>query len=507
MRSILLRRLNNIQHGLAKTRHPCPSDIPPNRGELKGGKSDVLTNFVTSLLAGIVISCVIAIVILHAAVSHAAGDGWYIEGRNAHTTRIKITLINSLDFDRNDCPVTITRDEIPLKDIHEMAVTVVDPSLPARPMPSAEVLRRQGGHNIREETNGQQLFYQMDDLDKDGVWDELFFQTDLKARERKTMYLYIGFNQNGWMEHGTHAAIGSYCHHLIPFWESANVGWKLWYPDTCDVFGKRKPVLMSNLLYMKNFDGYGVSYISHDYGSDIQRVADSFGGGAICLFEHPAFPDSVSRPRFTPNQDKRAHTNWNAGPLTDTRYAYEVVVNGPVRSMIKAKTMNWNSGSGSYELEQVYTVYTNQSYSTCKVRYKKFLPLNYGTTFGCGIRQNGMEFDSYQEGNIAITMGKDKLSDPDDETGERSYTIEFVGNAIVVKDKYNPEYQFITGYSGNHTFRIPVTDDLAYEYMIFAAWNEGAVYNTPEKFKEYVVKSAKEYNNPVNVIIERVEQK
>ena len=436
------------------------------------------------------------------------GDNWYTEGNNAHKTRIKLTLVNTLNIDRNDCPIVITRDEMPLKNLMEMGITVVDPSLTPRPLASKEIQIRQGGHNIREETNGQQLKYQMDDLDKDGIWDELFFQTDVKANERKTIYIYIGFNQRGWMEHGTHANIGSYCHHLMPFWESAHVGWKLWYTDSCDVFGKRKGVLMSNLLYMKNYNGYGVTYISDDYGSDIQRVADSFGGGAICMFEFPAFPDSVSRPRFSPHEGvKLASSTWNEGPLNDTRYAYDVIVNGPVRSMIKVKTMNWKSGSGFYELEQWYTVYTNQSYSTCFVRYKEFLPMNAGTVFGCGIRKNSREFDSYQEGGTAITMGKDELSDPDDDSGENKYIVDFVGNAIVVKDKYKPEYKSISSFSGNHTFRIPLTDDMSYEYMIFAAWSEGAVYNTPELFKNYVIKTAKEYNNPVMVRFEGVEKK
>ena len=66
----------------------------------------------------------------------AAGEGWYTEGDNAHKTRIKITLINTLDFDREECPIVIPREDLPIRDIHEMAVTVVDPSLPARPMPS-----------------------------------------------------------------------------------------------------------------------------------------------------------------------------------------------------------------------------------------------------------------------------------------------------------------------------------------------------------------------------------
>ena len=40
---LLLRRLNTIHQGMANIIPPCPSDIPPNRGELKGGKTDELT--------------------------------------------------------------------------------------------------------------------------------------------------------------------------------------------------------------------------------------------------------------------------------------------------------------------------------------------------------------------------------------------------------------------------------------------------------------------------------
>jgi hypothetical protein len=208
----------------------------------------------------------------------------------------------------------------------------------------------------------------MDDLDKDGIWDELFFQTDIEANSSKTIYIYLGENIRGWNRHFTHANIGSYARHLMPFWESENVGWKIWFANSVDVYAKRKPVLMSNHLYMENLDGYGVSGINRDWGSDIQRVAGSFGGGAICLFEDSSQPDVVSMPRFTPTRNELApRSNWNAGQLSDTRYAYEVIVNGPVRSMIKIKGMNWNSGNGFYEYEQYYTVYAKQSYTTSKV--------------------------------------------------------------------------------------------------------------------------------------------
>lgn len=307
--------------------------------------------------------------------ANAQEKEWYTQGSFRPLQRIAYTIINDLDHPRNNCPVIITRSEFPIPDITEMWVTVVDPSLPPSGDPSPELLKLQGGHQLKKETNGHAIFHQLDDLDKDGIGDELFFMTDLKPKEKKTIYIYMGENIRGWNRHYTHANIGSYARHLMPFWESENVGWKIWFANAVDVYAKRKPVLMSNRLYMDNLDGYGVSQINKDYGSDIQSVAGSFGGGSICLFEEVRYPDSVSRPRFTPRHAVVVPKSlWNAGQLTDTRYAYEVVVNGPLRSMIRIKTMNWNSGKGFYELEQDYTAYAHQSYTTCKVKYTKFSP-------------------------------------------------------------------------------------------------------------------------------------
>ena len=282
-------------------------------------------------------------------------------------------------MERKNHPVVISRDEFPMPDIHEMWITIVDPSLPSYEGPDEEVLAIYGGHQLLAEVHGHAVFHQLDDLDKDGIWDELFFQTDLKPNEEKLIYIYMGENIQGWNKHSTHANVGSYCRHQMPFWESENVGWKIWFANCVMYLPKGNLILMSQHLYMENLDGYGVSEINQDWGSDIQSVAGTMGGGAICLFEYPDKPDSISLPRFTPTREKMAPESfWNAGQISDTRYAYEVVVNGPVRSMIKIKTMNWNSGAGSYELEQYYSVYAHQSYSTCRVVYKDFQPRKAG---------------------------------------------------------------------------------------------------------------------------------
>lgn len=423
--------------------------------------------------------------------------------------RLAFTLKNTLNIPRENCPVIIPREGFPVPDIHEMWITVVDPGLPPYEGPDEEVLKVYGGHQLLAEANGHALFHQLDDLDKDGIWDELFFQTDLAPLEEKTIYIYLGENIQGWNKHATHANVGSYCRHQMPFWESENIGWKIWFANAVDVFAKRKPVLMAQHLYMDNLDGYGVSEINRDWGSDIQSVAGSMGGGAICLYEYPEVPDSVSLPRFTPAREKMAPAGslWNAGQISDTRYAYEVVVNGPARSMIKIRTMNWNSGAGSYDLEQYYTVYANQSYSTCLVKYTHFLPKKAGVKMGCGIRKKPGEESLYQGNGILVSSGPEQIKDPENIDERAEWLIPFIGKALVVKDTYLPEYQFTPNAGGNHTFKVTPGSENQFEYMLFAAWSEGAVYNNQEDFEAYVQKTAMEFNTPVEIAFQQLESR
>jgi len=402
---------------------------------------------------------------------------WYTQGKFKPKQRIEITLKNDLNFDRKNCPVTIKRENFPLPDLHEMWVTVVDPELPPYEGPSEELLRLQGGHQMRAESNGHAIYYQMDDLDKDGIWDELFFQTDIKANAEKTIYIYIGENIRGWNKHYTHANIGSYCRHQMPFWESENVGWKIWFANACDVFAKRKPALMSNHLYMNNMDGYAVSARNNDWGSDIQGVAGSLGGGGICLFEDVDNPEDISLPRYTPTKATLAPKSlWNAGQISDTRYAYEVVTNGPIRSIIKIKGMNWDSGFGFYEYEQFYTVYAKQSYCRSEVKFTTFNPKITDVKLGCGFRKKPEENHFIQEGGIVISSGPEAIKDPEKIDDREEHMVDFIGTAIIIKDEYKPEYQFAEEYKGNHTFKIHSPENDSFEYLLSSAWSEGAVY-------------------------------
>jgi len=128
-------------------------------------------------------------------------------------------------------------------------------------------------------------------------------------------------------------------------------------------------------------------------------------------------------------------------------------------------------------------------------------------SFACGIKANAEESGNVVEKGIAIRIGSELVADPDDDTGQKAHKVDFIGSALVVKDQYNPVYQRVSSFGPNHIFRIPVTKDMTFEYLIAGAWNEGVVYNTPELFKAYVRKTTVEYNNPVEVAFGSMEQK
>lgn len=434
--------------------------------------------------------------------------GWYTQGSFKPDERIEFVITNNLDVQREHCPVTITREQFPMIDLHEMWVTVVDPELPSFEGPTAELLRLQGGHQLRAETNGHAIYHQLDDLDKDGIWDELFFQVDMPPNSTKSIFIYLGENIRGWNKHYTHANIGSYCRHQMPFWESENIGWKIWFANSIDVYAKRKPVLMSNQLYMENYDGYAVSAHNHDWGSDIQSVANSFGGGATCLFEFPDHPDSVSMPRYTPKKLQTVPKSyWNAGQVSDTRFAYEVVVNGPGRSIIKIKAFNWDTGNGFYEYEQFYTAYAKQSYCTSKIVYKTILPNTPDVRMGYGFRKKKEEELFVQEGGMVVSGGPESIKDPENIDDRKEYVVDFVGTGLIVRDEYQPEYQFVEDYKGNHTFRIKSPTNNSFELLLASAWSEGVVYNNKEDFMKYMEKTRLEYNNPLQARFNKIHKK
>ncbi len=172
--------------------------------------------------------------------------------------------------------------------------------------------------------------------------------------------------------------------------------------------------------------------------------------------------------------------------------------------MIRVRTMNWESGKGRYELEQIYTAYAHQSYSTCQVRYTRFLPKQRGVVMGAGLRKKPNQNRFFQQGGVVITAGPEEVMDPDE--GTISSTIDLIASAMIVKSEYRPIYQFTPDFKGNHTFKVTPRDG-RFEYLIAGAWSEGAILNTYEGFEAYVRQVAREYESPVRAEVGNLEER
>ena len=196
------------------------------------------------------------------------------------------------------------------------------------------------------------------------------------------------------------------------------------------------------------------------------------------------------------------------GPIKDTRFSYDVIANGPLRSIIKVTTTNWNSGHGFYELDQFYTVIANKSWCTVKVVFNKFFPPSSEAMFGAGIRRIMQEYKSINKGGMVISMGKNiPARTPDEDIGDSVLIIPWEGIGLVVKDLFNPKYIAIKNYEGNHLFQIPKTKELSYEYMAVDGWSYGEVNNNENDFVKYVETEGLKYNNPPSIKILQYEVK
>ena len=119
------------------------------------------------------------------------GSDLYTEGNDyAPTRRIKITVTNPLNVPAKGCPIVVARSILPMQNIPERWIGIVDPKLPSDPEPTVEQLKADSGYVRKKETNGHYLELQVDDKDKDGIWDEIFIMSDLAAKESRDFYIY-----------------------------------------------------------------------------------------------------------------------------------------------------------------------------------------------------------------------------------------------------------------------------------------------------------------------------
>lgn len=214
-------------------------------------------------------------------------------------------------------------------------------------------------------TAGDTIQAQLDDLNKDGEWDQLFFVADFKPNEQREFQLswckdavpstprsHIRFGVRQTEQSRVEPALSDtfyadqlpgvigYQHYQTdgPTWENDKVGFRIYLDgrNSFDVFGKKVSYITSDSIGIGK-DGHTENNYSEmkDWGMDILGVGNSVGIGGIGL----QVKDSLLRLGVT-EQDSLNNV--------DTTIC-NVLSNGPVHSVLEFDYRNWHPADRNYD--------------------------------------------------------------------------------------------------------------------------------------------------------------
>lgn len=222
---------------------------------------------------------------------------------------------------------------------------------------------REGFPSIRDQ-NGTLIPAQLDDIDGDGKWDELFLVTDLSVGENKILTLEwidnpleftvrtnVRFGKRESADEPVQArsedtlpadglprSVGYQPYQTDgPTWENDKVGFRHYFDgrNSKDVFGKKTPEMSPDDVGINAVGAVEDNYhVMEDWGRDVLAVGNSVGLGGIALLIN----DQPARIGVTVED---AVNNIESS-------IFQILSEGPVRSIISFQYVNWETNGRSY---------------------------------------------------------------------------------------------------------------------------------------------------------------
>jgi hypothetical protein len=246
---------------------------------------------------------------------------------------VMLQVYNPLDQARTDAIILLSRGEI------ERWTSVPDGRWP-----------------VLKDPSGNYIPAQVDDLDGDGAWDELFAMTDLGAGEQRKISLgftpsesypefqvrtnlhlgdardqYRKLDRAGRLEwvsyHNYENRTSAEFQMEGPAWENDLVGFRNYLDQRngMDIFGKTTSSMVLDRVGLPGEPSY---HEPGDWGQDVLKVGSSLGAGGIAYM----YNDSIYRVG-----DNGSGT-------------YEVRIRGPLRSRFNLNYENWHAGDQVLEV-------------------------------------------------------------------------------------------------------------------------------------------------------------
>lgn len=353
---------------------------------------------------------------------------------------------------------------------------------------------------------------QVNDLDGDGKWDELFLVTHFSAKEKKITQLKwvkdapkfpirtsVRFGkreaENIPLQPATAESVNA--HQVYkklgfqkyqtdgPSWENDKVGFRHYLDgrNSKDVFGKKTPAITPENVGISSAGAVEDNYhVMHDWGRDVFPVGSSAGLGGYALL----VDNEITR----------------LGILgTDTlnnieKTTFKIVAEGPVNSVLNYNYSNWKASGNNYQVKETTSIWPGM------YAYKNTVKIK-GIT-GKETFLIALSNINNQKGLKVIEVGKWVCLIQHDNLG---YNREWImGTAIIVPKKDYLGYIEApkTGQLTDSYFaKMKIVENTSIRYYAVAGWELSADKNFKDAqyFTDYVTNLAKQLAIEITVAI------
>lgn len=339
-----------------------------------------------------------------------------------------------------------------------------------------------------------EIYSQQDDLDGDGLWDELVFLTDLGAKEEKTFVLHLNSDRkplectkemNAQMffnnpdrsitptleASSTADDMYEKMYHHGPAWESDKIGYRLYFDKktTVDVYGKKR-----YRLELDDTKWYPTDQQLVDkYGDDILWVGNSVGVGTLKGWD--------------------GETATHIDPIS--KRTARIVINGNLRTVVDMTVEGWQYQGESIDVTARYIQYARHRDMIVQVILDESATKR-DFNFSTGVQKvNQSEIYSDKDGLIAIWGTEYPTPD------SVKYVRETFGLGVIVPRK---NIERMTTDPLNHLIIIRNNKQSVIEYYATAAsLKEEAGYKTAAEFFAYMQKLKQIVHHPVKVKLKK----
>ncbi|WP_297089869.1 DUF4861 domain-containing protein [uncultured Draconibacterium sp.] len=398
-----------------------------------------------------------------------------------------LVLNNNLDVERQDEIVVLSRSEVDAKI-----------KLEANELP---VFHK----------NGEAVPAQTDDLDGDGLWDEVVLLINFQPAEtvelqigavskenyplsEKRTNLRLGIKQDD----GSFKEVDNYkaIPHTEPFkviaqgegvtWENEKIAFRVYFDcrNVKDLFGKRKPVMVADDVHTPGFGNY---HELADWGMDVLHCGSSLGSGGIAILKN----DSLIRLGST------------------AEFEYQKIVEGPLRSIFELRYSGWDVDGEDMQATERITIYPGKYWFESDVTINGCSEDNQVVT-GIVTSQLTNEPFQFEAGDFTCigthdvqSLNNDELGMavlvPGKETGKIGRTTDinfFKKGFVTVQEKGFSNIISETYFIGQHC-----QDAVPAKHYFFSVWGlDKEQWKTEEGFRKYISEEAVKLSTPIEIL-------